>query len=592
MRNEINRFLAEFLFTSKLRVRVQHINKKSMLVGVISVAGHDLASTLIQKGYAMINDVTIFLRTDLNNLRSYEKLAAKKKLGIWQTIPYIHFDDIPEEFEGTVVEIISSSVLSIKPIQQQREIIITLNAIKVPDFGNKTTSEPGGYEAYEYLRSQVGKVVRVKVNDQINGINYSTVYTKFNDGTESCVNEYLLKNGMATLSSSGVIKQPGIIKQLEQAEANRRSQANPIQRPAVTFRIPTELDLIDFVRGTSPDKNMQGIINKVYSPMLFLIDVPDKLMRIPFCLKDIEALSPEEYITEVAVDYLRMNYLNREITFSVGNGDLSNGNVCGTFKLDDQSPDIRIELLKNGYVRLLKDESLRPYEKQAKDEKLGAWSRSKLLFAIPPQPTQSVMVYVTRIIDPFTIAIQTKLDSLNRIRFESLDKISNPKPGMLVIFVRNNFAYRALIKRVESKNVYVHLIDYGYCAWALSDELRRITEQLSNVQALGMTLKLAFISLFKNSEDSVIKYLNNMLGNSRSPLYAQVVGTTSRPEVVLTVKDDLESMCVQYVMIRDGAVKLAKELPSNPSFTELFEKLKDGEKNAKGAELGFHGIKT
>ena len=593
LKTEINRFLADFLLFSTLRVRIQQINKKGMLTGVITANGHDLASVLLQKGYAMVNDVTISLRTDSNDLLVYEKRAHSRKYGVWQIYPPMHNVPIPTEFEGVIIEIVSSSIISIKPKGFAKEIHVTLNAIKVPEFSINHTSEPGGYEAYEYLRSQVGKTVRVEINDQINNINYGAVYTKFNDGSENCINEWLVKNNMATLCSSGVIKPPRCLKSIEQHVASLRGQTNAQTPPklAITFRTPSEAELVEFARNSTPGQRKQGIIAAVFSPMCFLIDVPDNMIRIPFCLKDIEALSPEEYVSEVAVEYLRTNFLNREITFSIGSSDLSNGNVYGTFALSDTTPDIRIELLKNGYVRLLRDETLRQFEKQAKDAKKGAWERSKKLFPISPQPPALVVVHVTSIIDSLTVAIQTKTSSLNSIRFESLDLMLNPKPGTLVVFVRNNFAYRALVKRVEGQIAYIHLIDYGYCANAFVDELRRITDQLSIVPAYGMSMRLAFISLFNDSEDYVTKYLHNMLGN-RAPLYAHVVGTTSAPEVILTVGEDQNSMSVQYLMVRDGAAKPAKERPSSPQFQEFYDRLLEAEKMAKTAELGFYGRKN
>ena len=60
-------------------------------------------------------------------------------------------------------------------------------------------------------------------------------------------------------------------------------------------------------------------------------------------------------------------------------------------------------------------------------------------------------------------------------------------------------------------------------------------------------MRLAFISLFNDSEDYVTKYLHNMLGN-RAPLYAHVVGTTSAPEVILTVGEDQNSMSVHPLL--------------------------------------------
>jgi endonuclease YncB( thermonuclease family) len=594
LKTEISRFLADFLLFSNLRVRIQQINKKNMLVGVITSNGHDLASILLKKGYAITNDVTISLRTDSNNLLIYEKRANQRKYGLWQIYPPMHNIPIPKEFEGIVIEIVSTSILSIRPKNATKEIKVTLNGIKVPEFRIHAVSEPGGYEAYEYLRKHVGSSVRVEINDQISDVNYGIVYTRFNDGSENCVNEWLIKNNMATLCTSGVISMPTKnVKYLEQASIAARTQSNAPTQPklAITFRIPSELELLDLVRGSNPNKKKHGIISAVYSPMCFLIDIPDSMIRIPFCLKDIEALSPEEYISEVAVDFLRTNYLNREVSFIIGNTDLSNGNVCGTFSFSDSTPDIRIELLKNGYVRLLRDEALRKFEKQAKDAKKGAWERSKRLFPISPQPPAVVLVRVTTIIDPLTVAVQTKTNSHDSFRFESLDLMLNPKPGALVVFVRNNFAYRAIVKRVDGQVAYIHLIDQGYYSYAFVEELRRITDDLSRSTAKGMSMKLAFISLFHGSEDYVVKYLHNILGN-RAPLYAHVVGTTSAPEVILTVDADPNSMSVQYLMVRDGAVKPAKERPSSPLFQEFYDRLIEGEKFAKTAELGFYGRKN
>ncbi|EAX94188.1 Tudor domain containing protein [Trichomonas vaginalis G3] len=587
-RNEVNRFIADLLLSEHLRVRVLQINKKKMLMGVITVNGLDFASILLQKGYAMLNEVTCFYRSDSNNLEVFEKRAINRKLGLWQTYLPLQDPPLPPEFEGTIIEIISTSKLSIRPKDQQHEVIITLNAILVPAFGVNITSEPGGYEAYEYLREQVGKTVRVEVNDTFGDINYGTVHVRQSANAEVMIQEYMVKNGLATICSSGVIKPPKGMKAIE-AAAGKAPQ--PQQKRAISYIVPSEMQLSEFARTTG-EKKKQGIISAVYSPMSFLIDVLDPNYRIQFSLKDIEAFSPEEYITEVAVDYLRTNYLNREITFVIGGTDISNGTVSGYFGMGENNADIRIDLLKNGYVRLLKDDNLKQYQKQAQDAKIGDWSRAKRLFPIPPQPPALVSVYVTKVIDPLTIAVQTKPNSMNSIRFESLDLMPNPKQGNLVLFVRNNFAYRALVKKVEGHAVTLHLIDYGFVVHGLIEELRRITDQLAGIQAIGMTMKLAFLSLFDTNQDMVVRYLHNTIG-SKQALQAHVVGTASAPEVILTVGETLDTMSLQYLMIRDGAAKPGRDIPDtdHPLYGDLVKHLLEAEKTAKTSDLGFYNKK-
>lgn len=587
LRLQVNKFLADLLLSEHLRVRILQINKKKMLVGVITVNGHDLASILLQKGYAMLNEATSFLRSDSDNLEVFEKRAISRKLGLWQSYPPLHDPPIPTEFEGTIIEVITSSKLSIRPKETQREYVITLNAIAVPNFGISVDSEQGGYEAFEFLREQVGKVVRVEVNDTFQGINYGTVYIKGQGNSEQMIQEYLVKHGLATICASGVIKSPKGMKLIESAVP----KTPPVQRRAITFAVPTDMQLLEFVK-VSADSKKHGVIMAVYSPMSFLIDILETNYRVMFTLKDIEAFSPEEYVTEVAVDYLRTNYLNREVIFTISGSDVANGTISGYFGIGEQMTDIRIDLLKNGYVKLLKESHLKQYEKMAAEAKVGDWSRAKRLFPIPPQPPALVSVYITKVIDPLTVAVQTKQSSMNAIRFESLEFMMNPKPGILVLFVRNNFAYRAMVKRVEGHAVLLHLIDFGFCVKALVEELRRITDNLSNIQAIGMTMKLAFLSLFDTNQDLVVKYLHNMLGN-RQPLHAHVVKTASSPEVVLTVAETLESMSVQYLMIRDGAAKPGRDIPDtdHPIYGELIRHLLEAEKTAKTSELGFYSKK-
>lgn len=96
--------------------------------------------------------------TGSQRLRDAERKAKQSKAGIWHNYvpPASAGVKLSDDFIGTVVEVVSGDVVSVKDSASGTERRVTLSSIKAPRMGARDrTGEPLSREAREFLRQRL-----------------------------------------------------------------------------------------------------------------------------------------------------------------------------------------------------------------------------------------------------------------------------------------------------------------------------------------------------------------------------------------------------------------------------------------------------
>jgi len=542
MNREVSSFLAEISLSKKARVRVLYMNQENVLFGSIIIGSQDLATMLLKKGYAIINSLTVQYRSDFREITNTECSSKLKGIGIWKNITP---NSQPIDFVGRVVEIVSSTELMIHRENDENEQVYIINGVYCGAYSVFGKSEAGGFEAFHFLREKcLGEIVKVHIDDIVSDQIYSTIWVQ-----EKSINEMMIENRIGMYISLGFIQKSCV------DDALRIHARNPIHDRAISVRTLMGDDLIDYCK--SIHRSFDAFIVKVVSPSSVIIEVLSSRIQFTVYLCQNQKRYCNIFDYNKAISLFRRSLLYKQVSVSIDKIETTEMIVYCFFSINGNIIDFN------------------------------------MTSPIPKSPSSSVLyrknnspieVVVTSILSPSILSFQI-VPPYNNTR-SKLQPLKSPKKGDNAILFRNNITYRVIIQQIGCP-IQVSVCDYGTITNSFIDELFQYPEEIIAQPPKGLIARIAFVDFFDGYDSHIImKYLQSML-ISFDHFFLHVIHDDDIPEVLITINKDLLSMCVQYVMLKDGTVKLKPYPLLNESLTKVFELLVEGENQGRTSQMGY-----
>ena len=541
----------------------------------INLNGHDLSLELLKLGFARYVEWST-PRPLQDAYLAAEAEAKARRLVIWRNFaaPVISSSPVassstqtttsssPQDFQGVVREIRGNGDVVIRDAATSVLQTVSLSSLVIPRYGRtRDLDEPYGFEAHEFLRSQLrGKVVRARF-DYVRPANperslTEKVFYSVSIGDKD-IGAQLLAKGWAKLivHREGAQRSPAYSEYLvAEGDAKLRKlgvHGNVAKAPKhrvndITQKSSSAADSSKPTKGKkSKDSNLTGarrhlpfllragrqpaVVEYVYSADRFKIFIPSESVIINFTLASVRAPKDgADPLTASINDFAREELTQMDVEIEVEKLDTI-GTFVGTLWL--RKRNFAASLVETGRARVvghsgnfLRD--LQQLETQAKIGRLGVWhdwdpeeerlKNEKAAVASGENTlavTQEWMrVQVTDIIDAGWFFVQILGDELDSFRAvmsqvnSSLPVDSpafNPRVGDLCLarFPADNQWYRSKILSVQDNAYSVFLIDLGPEEVLSRSELRPLDAQLASIPPQARECVLAFITPPRLRED-------------------------------------------------------------------------------------------
>ena len=201
---------------------------------------------------------------------------------------------------------------------------------------------------------------------------------------------------------------------------------------------------------------------------------------------------------------------------------------------------------------------------------------------VPPMTLeigQTIHVAITSYHDDFVL-------SFRDVRGKCSYRKANNKTinlNSLVVVQRNGEVRRGLVREMDGDVCRVYLVDEAFLVDVSLDELVAIE---SNDPARGFVGRLGFVRPFVDNvpEETVRNYLKALL--NEDCFYAHVIEVNPMPVIVLTIEPEIESPCVQFAILNDGAAVYQTEGHVPPKYNAFEELLLEGQRQGHTASRG------
>ncbi|OHS96671.1 Tudor domain containing protein [Tritrichomonas foetus] len=563
-------------------------------VGCLVGAPDRAIVSLIKDGLAQFYHKTADFAPNADQYISSELEAREAKRGIWANNQTPLESKPLADFEGKVISIRSSSSLLIQNGNETK--LFHLNNIRVPYFfyNKGGGSEPHGFEAREFLRRHyVGQLVKVVHDGSYQARDYATIYNN-----RKCINEELVRNGLAEYSAPIIGRPSERETQIKQAETE--AKAKKLGLFGDSHPEPVKIiDLSNYSNKTEAfshfeavkGKKFDAIIEHVSSGSKFLVFIPSLGYFIRSGINGILPYAANDEFGSASKNYCMEHFQQADIEITPSEIDkyccFFSSITVKTFygKIFDLAEDLIGNGLAEIHSRLVKTgkapENFVALQRNAAMKGVGVWAdrtrhNRELVFGkfekVKIVTIWNTVMYAVQFLDDYMNQINEVLNQpLTRIEPEEIKTLHR---NQCVVAKYKNKFYRARIENFEKDNSAikeVKLIDIQQMNDACT-EFYHLPEELKKIEPQARAVKLAFMDPIEDYTEEQTKTAVNDLWSICSDviLYMHLVYDDDHPNVLLTDQESPNSGSLNSVLLNKKYAKF-----TDHEVTSEFENVKN-----------------
>ncbi|KAI8078174.1 uncharacterized protein B0P05DRAFT_604058 [Gilbertella persicaria] len=613
-------------------------------VGSIQHPAGNIAELLLAQGLAKCVDWSITLTTSgPTPLRNAEKSAKEKRLRLWRDFVSKKVDSSFNDFDATVVRILTGDTLLVKTKNGGVEKKIQLASVKqaprgagssAPNSKSRDAKEVGyQFEAREFLRKKlIGKQVHVTIDyhkpaqDGFEAKDCATVTV----GSQN-VAEQLIVRGLATVirHRKDDDDRSRCYDQLLVAEKKAQEEQKGVHSP----KDPPVVRIVDASENAAKSRQfltflkrsgkIPAVVEFVANGSRLFVWVPKENCRLSFVLSGVRAprvgRTPQdksEPFGQEALEFVSQKCLQHDVEIEVENVDKV-GSFVGSLFVNGEN--LAVALLAKGLANIHEysaDEShyvnqLYGAEREAKSEKKGIWAdyteettQNEQQDAAAGPNREYIDVVVSDIISGSHFYVQKITDEIPKLErlMTELGQYQNSRPAdpafkprvgenVSAKFTEDNCWYRGRVRRVSHEGIEVLYIDYGNSETLPLSRVRTLPENFKQLKAQAHEATLSFVKSPERDQDYGIEAVERFRDLTANKQLVANVDAREGNVLCLTLYDFRKSTSaeasINLDMVQDGQAVVTPKVRYARGNESIIKTLEEAQQEAIRRRLGM-----